>query len=136
MTTKITRGDGFEVRRVDPRIFMLTVTGNLSRAVMAQALAAIWAMPDWQQPWGLVVTMTEGSTYDSDILRHEIPSDARRAVGTTIVTTNVFHRMMVNSVGIGLRLARFHLTGHATEEEGIDKMAERVREALARKRSF
>ena len=136
MTTTIERGEGFEVRRVEPRIFVLSVTGNLSRAMMAHTLAVIWALPDWQQPWGLVVTMAEGSTYDSDILRHDIPADERRAVGTTLVTTNIFHRMMVNSVGVGLRLARFHLTGHATEEEAIERMSERVREAQARNRKF
>ena len=136
MNVQLTQGEGFDVRRVDPSIYVMGVTGNLSRAMMGSTLTAIWSVPDWAQPWGLVVTLDPKSTYDADILRHDIPPDHKRAVGAAIVTANVFHRMMVNSVGIGLRLARFQLSAHASEDEAIERMAQSILEAEARHRPF
>lgn len=136
MNTQLLQGDGFEVRRVDLRVFVLRVSGNLSRSMMTQTLAAIWALSDWSQPWGLVVAMDPKATYDVDVLHHDIPSDDRRSVGAAIATPNLLHRVMINSVSIGLRLARFHLTAHLTEDEAIEKMTQRVLEVQAQRRNF
>lgn len=130
------QGQGFEVHRADARIYVLRVSGNLSRTMMTQTLAAIWGLPDWTQPWGLVVTMDPKATYDRDILHHDIPPDDRRSVGAAIVTPNLLHRMMINSVSIGLRLAKFHLTAHLTEDEAIEKMAQRVQDVQTRRKNF
>jgi hypothetical protein len=136
MNTQLLLGDGFEVRRVDLRVFVLRVGGRLSRSMMTQTLAAIWALPDWSQPWGIVVTMDPEANYEVDVLHHDIPHDDRRSVGAAIVTPNLLHRMMINSVSIGLRLARFHLTAHLTEDEAIEKMTQRVLDVQAQRRSF
>jgi hypothetical protein len=136
MNIQLLQGDGFEVRRVDLRVFVLRVAGNLSRSMMTQTLAAIWALSDWSQPWGIVVTMDPKATYEVDVLHHDIPPEDRRSVGAAIVTPNLLHRMMINSVSIGLRLARFHLTAHLTEDEAIEKMTQRVLEVQAHKRNF
>jgi hypothetical protein len=136
MNTPLLQGHGFEVQRVDPRVFVLRVTGNLSRDMVAQTLTAIWALPDWSQPWGLVVTMLPKATYDRDVLHHGIPPDDRRSVGAAIATPHLLHRVMINSVSIGLRLAGFHLTAHLTEDEAVERMAERVLEVHAHRRNF
>ncbi|HWB80662.1 MAG TPA: hypothetical protein VG755_37120 [Nannocystaceae bacterium] len=129
--------DGFALRRADTRVWVLTIDGHLTRKTMATSLAMIWAQPEWKQPWGFVVTMQAGATYDGDIRRHEVPPSNRRAVGTAFVSGNLVHRMVVNSIGLGLRLAsNFDLSAHELEPDAIARMVREVAKAEAAGRSY
>jgi hypothetical protein len=81
--------------------------------------------------------MHPGATYDGDIRTHEMPPDDKRSVGTCLVSSNQFHRIVIKSIGIAYgAVSRFHLTAHETLEEGIATQLEQVTKAEAKKRPF
>jgi hypothetical protein len=119
------------------RIFVLDVSANLSRALVAEALDRIWTSPGWRQPWGLVIIMRDSATYDGDIRTIPVPPDNKRAVGTHIVTQKQVQRMVIKSIGLGLGLvSRFSLTASGTIEEAVAAQGDLVKRAEERKRPY
>jgi len=119
------------------RIYVLDVYRHCSKALIAAALKAIWASPGWRQPWGFVVVMHPGTTYDGDIRSHEVPPNDKRSVGTALVSSNQLHRMVIKSIGLAYgAVSGFHLTAHATLEEGVAAQLGYVQKAEARKRPY
>jgi hypothetical protein len=125
------------VTQLANRIYVIDVFKHLTRALIATALKAVWGSPGWRQPWGLVVVMHPTATYDGDIRTHELPPDDKRSVGTCLVSGNQFHRIVIKSIGIAYgAVSRFHLTAHATLEEGIATQLGHVKKAEANKRRY
>jgi hypothetical protein len=119
------------------RVYVVDVYKHLTKDVMATALKSIWASPNWRQPWGMVLVMAEGATYNRDILQHEMPPNDKRGVGASIVSNNQLHRVVVKSAGLGYGMvSRFILTAHATLEQGIEAEREKVRIAEILKRPY
>jgi hypothetical protein len=125
------------VARTIGRIYVVDIFKHLTKGLMADALGAIWASPGWQQPWGMVVVMHEGATYDGDVRQHQMPPDDKRAVGIAIVSSSQLHRMVIKSIGLGYSLvSRFTMSAHATVEAGVETQLAQVQRAEANKRPF
>jgi hypothetical protein len=119
------------------RIFVITVHVRLTRGLLARALQIIWRRSSWRQPWGLVVELPEGTTYDSDVRKHEMPPDDRRAVGTAVITSNPVHRMVISSIGIAYRaVSRFVISAHSSLADGISAQRALVVQAEADNRRY
>ena len=126
-----------ELVEVSGRVYVVHVLRHLTRGLLARALATIWAAPSWRQPWGLVLVMRDGVTYDGDVRKHEMPPDDRRAVGTAVVTASQLHRMVINSVGLGYRtMSRFVVSAHDTLEAAIEAQSKLVVSVEAARRRF
>jgi hypothetical protein len=125
------------IEELPDRIYQLRVFRHISRALLAAALQVIWASPRWRQPWGLVIVVEDGATYDSDVRKHEMPPNDRRAVGTSVVTTKQMHRMVIKSIGIGYSLvSRFVMSAHENLEEAVAFQRDAVLKAVAEGRPF
>jgi hypothetical protein len=125
------------VEAVPGRVYVAWISGHFSLETMATVLDAAWGDPKWKQPWGLVLHIAEGVTYDTDLRHHAMPPPNRRAVGTAIVSAKQVHRMVVSSIGIGMRLAHgFHLSAHAEVEAGIAAQRQVVRTVEATGRDY
>jgi hypothetical protein len=135
MSTKPLYEDpSMRVTALPGRIYVIDVFHNLSLGGVTTALDAIWASPGWRQPWGLVIVMHDSATYDSDIRKHAVPPDHKRAVGTAIVTTKPMQRMVIKSIGLGLGLvARFVLTAEGTVDAAVTAQLELIRRAEQQK---
>ena len=66
-----------------------------------------------------------------------MPPTDKRAVGTSIVSKKTAHRMVVSSIGIGMRIIQgFHLTAFADEQDGIDDQRRAVQNTRDSGRSY
>lgn len=111
----------------DGGIFVAQLPGHVCKQTIEMMLEEVWGHPNWKQPWGLVVVVPEGATYELDVRKTGVPGDDRRAAATAVVTSSIMQRAVVQTMGMGLRLAsNFYLTGHAELEEGIDAVRERI----------
>lgn len=129
--------DDVRVRRVPGPVYVANLLDYFSLDVMARVLEAAWADPEWAQPWGLVMVVERDVGYDTDLRHHAMPPADKRAVGTAIVSNKTAHRMVVSSIGIGMRIIQgFHLTSFATEQEGIDDQREAVERTRAAGRLY
>jgi hypothetical protein len=116
---------------------VITVHVRLTRSVLARALQFIWHRQSWRQPWGLVVELPEGTTYDSDVRKHEMPPDDKRAVGTAVITASPVYRMVISSVGIAYRaVSRFVVSAHVEVADGIAAQRALVEQAEAEGRRY
>lgn len=130
-------GDGSSVHLAEGSVFVLRVHGVLTRADIEAALRTIWALPSWSQPWGLVVSFDAEGTYEPEIRLLSVPPVHRRAVATAVAAPRFMYRMVVHSIGVGLRLtSAFELTAHEREDEAIDHIAARVRHAHQANRRY
>jgi hypothetical protein len=128
---------GTKVHQLPGRVYVMEVFQNLTRVVIAKSLEAIWATPEWRQPWGLVIVMHESATYDADVRQYDVPPNEKRAVGTNIVTVKPVQRMVIKSIGMGLGLvSRFSLSASSTLKEAVAAQLELIKKAEEKRRLY
>jgi hypothetical protein len=112
-------------------IFVAELPEHVSRQTIEVMLEEVWAHPSWRQPWGLVVVAGDGTTYDPDVRRTGVPGEDKRAAATAVVTSSMMQRTVVQTMGMGLRLAsNFHLTGHSDLGEAVETVRKLVQGEL------
>lgn len=129
MAEPMNAGDQFASLKVEEEgIFVAEMPAHVTRQTIESMLQEVWQHPGWKQPWGLVVVVEEGTTYDADVRKTGVPGDEMRAAATAVVTPSLMQRTVVKTMGMGLRLgSNFQLTGHAELSEALDAVRERVR---------
>lgn len=133
----MSRPEPYVVREVGSRIYELSVDTHLTRSIVDETLQHIWSRPDWQQPWGLLVTVTPQVTYDSDIRSTPVPADDRRAVGAAIVTPKAMHRVVISTIALALRISnKFSLSAHDERDEGLEEIRSAVEAARRANRPY
>ena len=110
-------------------IFVAAMPEHVTKQTIEIMLEEVWSHPEYKRPWGLVVVVEKGTTYDPDLRKTGVPGDDKRAAATAVVTPSSMQRTVVQTMGMGLRLgANFHLTGHASLDEALDTVRSRMLE--------
>ena len=117
-----------EIDQVEAGVYVARAPARLDSAFIDAVLERIWSAPDWGQPWGLIIDVRDAQSYDPDVRKTRVPPKDRRAVGTAVVAEKTMHRLVIRSVGLGLKtLTGFELSAH----DELDGAIEHMRSAVA-----
>lgn len=126
-----------EVQHVGDGVYLATAPARVDAAYVDAVLNHVWSQPGWAQPWGLVIDIKAAESYDPDVRKTRVPSKDLRAVGTAIVCTKSMHKMVIRSVGLGLRtMMGFDLSAHDEIDDAVEQMKRSVAACKAEGRSY
>jgi hypothetical protein len=118
----------YRLSRHGDSVYVAHTAAHVSRQMVNEWLGIVWSDPQWKQPWAMITVLQEDSTYDLDLRDVPIPPPERRAVMTAVVSPKSLHRMVVNTMGIAMKIShRFQVISCSNLDEALQE----TRAALA-----